>query len=64
MEKTTQRERDIALYNHWQQQLLISERAVEVAKRQIAYIGQLLVQDSLEDLDTAWAEKRDAEFNH
>lgn len=63
MEKLTQTERDIKLYNEWQQRLMDCEKGADVARRQIAYLAQFIVQDTLTDLGMAWAEKRDAEFN-
>lgn len=54
-----QRERDLALLAHWEEQKMYAERAVETANRQIAYLGQLLVQHSLEDLGMRYADERD-----
>ena len=54
-----QYERDLAMLDYWQQQKLDAERAVQTAQKQIEYLGQLLVQHSLEDLGMDWAEGRD-----
>ena len=54
-----QRERDLAMLDYWQQQKLDAERAVQTAQRQIEYLGQLLVQHSLEDLGMRYADERD-----
>jgi len=56
-----QRERDLAMLDYWQQQKLDAERAVQTAQRQIEYLGQLLVQHSLEDKGMTYAEFRDAD---
>lgn len=56
-----QRERDLALLAHWEEQKMYAERAVETANRQIAYLGQLLVQHSLEDKGMTYADTRDAD---
>ena len=54
-----QYERDLAMLDYWQQQKLDAERAVQTAQRQIEYLGQLLVQHSLEDLGMRYADERD-----
>jgi len=56
-----QHERDLAMLDYWQQQKLDAERAVQTAQRQIEYLGQLLVQHSLEDKGMTYAEFRDAD---
>lgn len=56
-----QRERDLAMLDYWQQQKIDAERAVQTAQRQIEYLGQLLVQNSLEDLGMRYADGRDAD---
>ena len=55
-----QHERDLAMLDYWQQQKLDAERAVQTAQRQIEYLGQLLVQHSLEDKGMLYAEFRDS----
>lgn len=56
-----QYERDLAMLDYWQQQKLDAERAVQTAQRQIEYLGQLLVQHSLEDKGMTYADTRDAD---
>lgn len=56
-----QHERDLAMLDYWQQQKLDAEKAVQTAQRQIEYLGQLLVQHSLEDKGMTYAEFRDAD---
>ena len=53
-----QRERDLAMLDYWQQQQLDAERAVQTAQRPIEYLGQLLVQHSVEAKGMADAEFR------
>jgi hypothetical protein len=54
-----QHERDLAMLDYWEQKRIDAEQALATAQRQIAYLGQLLVQHSLEDKGMTYAEQRD-----
>jgi hypothetical protein len=55
-----QHERDLAMLDYWEQKRIDAEQALATAQRQIAYLGQLLVQHSLEDKGMLYAEQRDS----
>jgi len=55
-----QHERDLAMLDYWEQKRIDAEQALATAQRQIAYLGQLLVQHSLGDKGMTYAEQRDS----